>query len=77
VGCNLNTSNEEAAPRGFAFLANVGNVDDATVLHHLAPLRQARIWVPSPASPGVTDVRLHRVMASGGRGAVVEFRAGR
>ena len=26
---------------------------------------------------GVTDVRLHRVMASGGRGAVGEFGAGR
>jgi hypothetical protein len=28
VGCNINTSNKEAAPQGFAFLANVGDHPD-------------------------------------------------
>jgi hypothetical protein len=95
LGCNINTSNKEAAPKGFAFLANVGDhpdparskygsvpledrgsVDDATILRHLAPLRAARVWLPGTAPTGVTDVRIHRVMVSGGRDAVVEFRAG-
>jgi hypothetical protein len=93
IGCNINTSNREAAPKGFAFLANVGDhkdparskygsgpladrggVDDATILRHLAPLRSARVWLPAATPGGVTDVRVYRVMASGGRGAVIEFR---
>ena len=95
IGCNINTSNKKAAPKGFAFLASVGDhpdpaksrlgagpledrggVDDATILRHLALLRQARVWLPGRRSPGVTDIRIHRVMASGGRGATVEFRRG-
>ncbi len=94
IGCNINTSNKEAAPKGFAFLKNVGDhpdparskfgsgpladrggVDDATIVRHLAPLRTARVWLPTATLAGVTDVRIHRVMASGGGGATVEFRA--
>jgi hypothetical protein len=93
IGCNINSSNREAAPKGFEFLANLGDhpdparsphgsgplddrggVDDATLLHHLAPLRAARAWVPTGSPAGATDVRIHRVMASGGRDAVIEFR---
>jgi hypothetical protein len=96
IGCNINTSNKQAAPKGFEFLRNVGDhpdpakskfgsgpledrggVDDATILRHLAPLRAARVWLPAAAPVGVTDVRIHRVMVSGGREATVEFRAGR
>jgi hypothetical protein len=95
LGCNVNTSNKTAAPKGFAFLPNVGDhadpakskfgsgpladhgtVDDATLLRHLAPLRGARVWLPGDAPAGVTDVRLHRIMAAGGSGATVEFQAG-
>jgi hypothetical protein len=99
VGCNINTTNKKAAPKGFEFLANVGDhpdpakskygagpladrggVDDATLLRHLAPLRQARVWLPEAAPAGVTDLRIHRVMLRGGGGgaggAVVEIRAG-
>jgi hypothetical protein len=95
IGCNINTSNKEAAPKGWAFLDNVGDhpdpaksrygagplenrggVDDATILRHLAPLRQARMWLPGEPPAGATDVRIHRVMVSGGRGATVAFRAG-
>ncbi len=97
VGCNINTSKKDAAPKGFDFLANIGDhpdpaksasgagplenrgtVDDATLLRHLAPLRAARVWLPTEPRPrGITDLRIHRVMAGGGHGAVVEFRAGR
>ncbi|MDH7503764.1 MAG: glycosyl hydrolase family 28-related protein [Verrucomicrobiota bacterium] len=93
IGCNVNTNNKEAAPKGFEFLANIGEqpdpaksasgagpldnrgtVDDATVLRHLAPLRAARVWLSdSPLPTNVTDICIHRVMASGGHGAVVEF----
>lgn len=96
IGCNVNSANKEAVPKGFEFLANVGDhpdpaksasgagplenrgtVDDTTLLRHLAPLRSARVWLPGVAVPaGATDLRIHRLMASGGRGAVVEFRAG-
>jgi len=93
IGCNVNTSNKEAAPKGFEFLANIGDhpdpaksasgagplenqgrVDDATLLRHLAPLRTARVWLPDASVPAnVTNLCIHRVMASGGHGAVVEF----
>ncbi len=95
VGCNINTGNREAAPKGFEFLANVGDspdpaksksgagplddrggVDDATILKHLAPLRKARVWLPTETPTGVTDVRIHRVMVTGGNPAAVEIRAG-
>jgi hypothetical protein len=95
IGCNINTSNKEAAPKGFAFLENTGGnadparlkfdsgplddggaVDDATILRHLALLRNARVWLPGKTPKGTTDVSIHRVMVSGGRGATVEFRAG-
>ncbi len=98
IGCNINTSNREAYPKGYAFLENVGDhpdparskfgsgplenhggVDDSTILRHLAPLRQARVWLPGdkPLPPGATDVRIYRVMVSGGHETTVEFRAGR
>jgi hypothetical protein len=94
VGCNINTSNKEAAPKGFEFLANIGDssdpakskfgsgplddrgtVDDATILKHLAPLRQARVWYPAETPEGPTDVVIHRVMLTGGRPAAVEIDA--
>jgi hypothetical protein len=57
-------------------LDNRGTVDDATLLLHLAPLRQARVWLPDASIPATaTDLRIHRVMASGSAGAVMEFRA--
>jgi len=54
-------------------LRDTGGVDDATILRHLAPLREARVWLPSKSTASATDVRIHRVMAHGGRGATVEF----
>ncbi len=97
IGCNVNTGNQQAAPKGFEFLANIGDhpdpaksasgagpledrgtVDDATLLRHLAPLRAARVWLPDGSVPRqATDLRLHRVMASGGHATVVEFRSRR
>ena len=93
IGCNVNTSKKEAAPKTYEFLTGAGDhsdpaksqsgagpldnrgaVDDATLLRHLAPLRTARVWLPDNSVPlTVTDLRIHRVMAGGGNGAVVEF----
>lgn len=56
-------------------LEDRGGVDDATILRHLAPLRATHPWVFSPTPAGQADIRLHRVIANGGRGAVVEIRA--
>lgn len=95
IGCNINSNNKQAAPKGFEFLPNLGDdpdpakskfgsgplpdlgtVDDATILRHLAPLRAALVWTPEDdAAPGVTNLQIHRVMAAGGYGATVEFRA--
>jgi hypothetical protein len=98
LGCNINTSNRQAAPKGFEFLHNIGDhpdpaksklgsgpladrgtVDDATILRHLEPLRAARVWLPGdrPVLVGATDLRIHRVMVSGGREATVELRSAR
>lgn len=94
VGCNINTSNKQAAPKGFAFLPNVGDdadpaksrlgsgpledqghVDDATLLRHLAPLRAAKVWLPQAgAKEAATDLRLYRIMATGGSDAIVAIR---
>ncbi len=63
-------------PSGSGLLDNLGAVDGATLLRHLAPLREARVWLPDTSvPPNATDLRIHRVMASGEGGAVVEFRA--
>jgi hypothetical protein len=58
-------------------LEDRGGVDDATILRHLAPLRSARPWVPTASPAGAHDLAIHRVIASGGQGAVVELRAAR
>ena len=93
IGCNVNTNNKSAAPKGFAFLDNIGDnpdptksksgsgplddrgrVDDAAILKHLAPLRSARVWLPAATRREATDLRIHRLMATGSGGPVVEFR---
>jgi hypothetical protein len=56
-------------------LADRGAVDDAALLAHLAPLREARVWLPGAPGAGDMDLRFHRVMVSGGTPAAVEFRA--
>ena len=60
-------------------LADQGTVSDAALLRHLAPLREARVWEPGEAKAAgtATDLRIHRVMVTGGSGATVEFRRGR
>ena len=65
------------SPQGAGPLPDRGGVDDATLVRHLAPIRQARVWLPGPTPPGITDLRIHRVMATGGTEATVEIRAGK
>ena len=57
-------------------LDNRGAVDNATLLRHPAPLREARVRLPEASvSPNATDLRVYRVMASGGGGAAGQFKA--
>jgi hypothetical protein len=72
---NLGDSPDMArSPKGSGPLEDHGGVDDATLLKHLAPIREARVWVPGQTAPGVTDLRIYRVMADGGYEATVEVR---
>lgn len=51
-------------------------IPDAALLRHLAPLREAHVWLPGNVPAAATDLEIYRVMAIGGGRAVVEFRAG-
>jgi hypothetical protein len=42
--------------------------DEALIRKTLAPLREARIWLPGEAKEGATDLRLHRVVVGAGKG---------
>jgi hypothetical protein len=76
----LDTIGEQSDPAksdyGSGLLAQQGKVSDELILQHVAPLRGAKVWLPEETAANVTDVRIHRVMASGGIDATVEFRAG-
>jgi hypothetical protein len=89
IGCNMNSNVKGLMKDGFGFLENIddpaeasavsgsrGTVSDAALLRHLAPLREARVWLPGEVPAHTTNLRIYRVMATGSRGAVVEFRAG-
>jgi len=76
LNCNLNGGAESGLKNGFGQLDNRGQVDQAFVAQMLAPLRQARLWLPNAAPPGTTNVRLYRLLCSAGKGQVcVELRA--
>jgi hypothetical protein len=44
------------------------NDDEALIRRALAPLREARIWMPSEVGPGRTDLSLQRVVVGAGKG---------
>ena len=84
IGCNMNTNIKGLMKNGFGFLDNIGEhgggtstITDAVLLRHLAPLRKSRVWLPGEAPVHATNLRIYRVRATGGVGAVVEFRAGK
>ncbi len=78
LNCNLNGGNESGLKSGFGRLDNRGQADPEFLRRMLAPLREARIWLPGDAPPGATSVELHRVICTAGQGAVcVELRAGK
>jgi hypothetical protein len=64
---------------GFGRLEDRKSKDDAALIQQaLAPLREARIWQPEETRPGRTDLRLHRVLVSSGKGGRgVVLRAGK
>jgi hypothetical protein len=76
LGCNLNGGGESGLKNGFGQLDNRGQGDGKWLLDMLRPLRESGVWNPQPVAPGVTDVRLHRVICTTGKGGVcLELRA--
>ena len=82
--CNLNGQVKGARESaldagGFGRLEDRKSKDDAALIRQaLAPLREARIWQPEETRPGLTDLRLHRVLVSSGKGGRgVVLRAGK
>jgi hypothetical protein len=65
--CNLNGGAESGLKGGFGRLDNRGQAGEKFLLAMLAPLRTARVWQPGSASPGVTDLRLYRVICTAGK----------
>jgi hypothetical protein len=73
--CNLNGGAESGLKDGFGRLDHRGQADEKFLLAMLAPLRAARRWEPGSALPGVTDVRLYRLICTAGKDATcVELR---
>jgi hypothetical protein len=56
-------------------LKDRGGVDNATIVQHLAPLRSTRPWILATTATDRNELSIHRVIASGGRGTVVEMKA--
>jgi hypothetical protein len=78
LNCNLNGGGESGLKNGFGRLENRGQADPEFLRRMLAPLREARIWLPGNAPAGATSVQLHRVISTAGKGAAcVELRAGK
>jgi hypothetical protein len=82
--CNLNGQVKGAKDSaldsgGFGRLEDRKSKDDAALFRRaLAPLREARIWEPEETRPGLTNLRLHRVLVSAGKGGrCVVLRAGK
>ncbi|HZO87654.1 MAG TPA: glycosyl hydrolase family 28-related protein [Chthonomonadaceae bacterium] len=74
--CNVNYASQDTTRKsGFQTLEARGVTDDAFILSMLRPLRAARVPLPTASPAGITNVRLHRVRCTAGRGTVaVEFR---
>jgi len=78
VRCNVNSGLEGATRQGgFDPLDDRGTQEAGFIEEMVRPLREARIWLPAEArAPGITQVVLHRVLCSTGKGGVgVELRA--
>jgi hypothetical protein len=84
IGCNMNSTDSMKLKGGFGSLADLWTagsapagpvIPEAALLEHLAPLREARVWLPGKVPAHATDLQIYRVFATGGPGAVVEFRA--
>jgi len=74
---NIHIKEPKIELANYGALEDRGKAEDAFIQKMLTPLREARIWLPSKARPGVTDLQLHRILvsvANDGRG--IELRAG-
>jgi hypothetical protein len=82
--CNMNGQVKGAKDSafekgGFGRLEDQKSKNDGALIRKgLAPLREARIWLPGNTKARVTDLRVHRVVVGAGQGgAGVVLRAGR
>jgi hypothetical protein len=72
--CNLNGQVQGAKDSafekgGFGRLEDRKSSDDAALIRKtLAPLREARVWLPARTREGVTDLGLYRVLVGAGKG---------
>ncbi len=83
VQCNMNSGTKGALflpdgrESGWAPLEDRGEADPAWIAKMVAPLLEARVWVPGNVAAGATNVQLHRIITTAGQGhSGVEFRAG-
>jgi hypothetical protein len=81
--CNLNSSLTDAEKKavyekGFARLDDSGEATKEFLRQMLRPLRESPAWPADAVKEGLTDVRLHRVIATVGKGGTaVELRGGK
>lgn len=75
LNSNLNGGGESKLSGGFGRLDNRGTADDALILALVAPMRTARRDPRDSIPAGATDLRIHRVIVTAGKGqACVELR---
>lgn len=77
AGFLLNNMNGNVIKSGFGRFEDRGERSDAFLRAMLQPVRDARVWPPQDAAPGVTNLQMHRVIITAGKGGIdVELRAG-
>jgi hypothetical protein len=76
--CNINSATKGATKNGFDRLDDSGKVSQEFLRQMLQPLRHSPAWPADAVKEGATDVRLHRVAATAGKGGTaVEFQGGK
>ena len=76
MDCNTNSGLKDNKP--FTFLDDRGEADPQWVARMVQPTLDARLWTPGSAPAGATNLQLHRVICTTGKGMVdVELRAGK
>jgi hypothetical protein len=73
----LGSMNGNVIKSGYGRFEDRGERSETFIRAMLQPVREARIWPPQDAAPGVTNLQIHRLFATAGKGGTaVELRAG-